>query len=171
MDSFVYMDDTSAAVMIDIPAESVVMGDAAASVAIEIPTETIYMGDAQGLVVCDDVIASSFTTPTLTAWHANAVDNGSAGCEVAFTATTAGSPCRVMFHLVDAVTWKTPYSSPEQNTPHATSQTIAGAANRDKSYDLKWSWTSGSQSVTQELVLADAVFIPASGAGDHISEG
>jgi hypothetical protein len=171
VDVSVYLEDTSAAVLLDSPTAAVVIEDTEASVLMDNPTATVTLEDTSALVVCDDVLALTFTTPTLTAWHANAIDNGSLGCTVYFTATTAGSPCRVRFHLIDTETYKGAFSSPDQNTTHASNVTITGTGNRGKSYDLKWSWTSGNEGVVQELILADAVYIPASGEGDQLSEG
>lgn len=151
-----------AAVFIDSRRAAVGVGNVPAVVAVD---------TSRGLVTCSQIGEPTFTTPTLTEWHANAIDNGSLGCTVYFTATTAGSPCRVRFHLIDAETYKTAFSSPVQLTPHASNLNITGTLNRGKYYDLKWSWTSGNESVTQELVLADAVYIPADGEGDQLSEG
>lgn len=171
MDVSVYLEDTSAAVLLDSPTATVMLEDTDASAMLDSPTAIVTIEDTSAMVVCDDVLAPAFTTPTLTEWHALAEDNGTLGALVTFTATTAGSACRVRFHLIDSETYKTAFSSPDQNTPHTGTLTITGTLNRGKSYDLKWSWTSGNESVTQELVLADAVYIPADGEGDHLSEG
>lgn len=154
------------------PSCNVIMPDSAVSVLIADPGVSVVMPDSSCSVICDDVLAATFTTPTLVSWHANAVDLGSLGCRVDFTnCTTAWSPCRVRFHLLDSETYKTAFSSPEQLNPHEGSLTITGALNRGKAYDLRWSWTSGNESVTQELVLADAIYIPADGEGDYPAEG
>jgi hypothetical protein len=154
--------DAGISVMMPNSSVEVIASDRAISV--EMPPSSVS-------VLCDDNLASTFTTPTLTEWHANAIDNGSLGCTVYFTATTAGTACRVRFHLIDTETYKTAYSSPDQNTTHASTVTITGTGNRGKSYDLKWSWLSGNEGVVQELILADGVYIPASGEGDELSEG
>ena len=166
----VYMPETSGAVMVGNPTESVDLGDLMQAVTLGNQTSSVTMDETAASVICDDVIAPAFSTPTLVSWRAVAVDNGSLGCEITFTGTTAGSECRVRFHLIDAATYKTAFSSPEQLTPHTGTLTVAGTLNRGKTYDLKWSWTSGNESVTQELVLADAVYVPADGEGDHTSE-
>lgn len=170
MDVSVYLEDTSAAVLLDSPTAAVVIEDTAASVLMDNPTATVTLEDTSALVVCDDVLAQTFTTPTLTDWHANAIDNGAANCTVNFTATTAGSPCRVRFHLFDTETSNKLFSSPEQNSPHASSHVITLSNLRGLTYDLRWSWSSGNESVFHELVMADAVYIPADGEGDELSE-
>lgn len=127
------------------------------------------------LVVCRDVIAASFTTPTLVSWSVLAEDLEAAGARVSVVEVeTAGSPCRVKLHLVHASaseTYATKYSSPEQLTPHTgIFTTIAAAPDRGLTYDLYWSWTSGNESAGPTLLAAAAVYVPLTGEGDFPAE-
>jgi len=152
-----------AGISVMMPSSSVEIVATDSAINVEIPDRSVS-------VLCDDDLASTFTTPTLVSWSANAVDLEAAGCRVYFSAVTAGSPCRVRFHLFDTETTQKLFSSPEQNTPHSTIHFITEAYLRGQTYDLFWSWSSGNESVFHELVLADAVYIPASGGGDQLSE-
>lgn len=139
------------------------------------PRAVLTMPDQRALLVCDDELEASFTTPTLTDWSVLAEDLEAGGSRVSVVAlTTAGSPCRVKLSLVHASageTYATKFSSPEQLTPHTgIFTTITAVADRGLTYDLYWSWTSGNQSGGPELVAAAAIYVPLTGEGDFPAE-
>jgi len=148
-------------------------GDAA--VLIGNPDAVVSVDTTEAVVMCSQLAESTFTTPTLVSWEVLAQDNGSLGADVHFgPCVTAGSPCRVRFKLVLAGSNdpRTPYSSPEQTTPHETSVTdITAAADRGETFDLYWSWSSGQQTGAYALVASAAIYIPNNGEGDFPASG
>lgn len=139
------------------------------------PAVPLQMPRQTALLVCRDVLAASFTTPTLVSWSVLAEDLESGGARVSVVEVeTAGSPCRVKLTLVHASAsddYATKYSSPEQLTPHAgIFTTILAAADRGLTYDLYWSWTSGNESGGPDLLAAAAVYVPLTGEGDFPAE-
>ena len=157
------------------PHIDVVIPDNVISVLAESPAISVEVPGSFVSVVCDDVIASTYTEPTLTDWSVLAEDLEAAGTKVSVVElTTDGSPCRVKLSLVHAdasETYATKFSSPEQLTPHSgMATTILAAADRGLTYDLYWSWTSGNESGGPELVAAEAVYVPLSGEGDYPAE-
>lgn len=166
--------DSAAAVLVAAGAVSVAVPDSAASVLLASPSVDVAVPASTAAVICDDALASTFTAPTLVDWHLVASDMLALGARVAFSdCTTDGSPCRVKFtlHHDDATKdYGAKYSSPEQNTPHANGFDITVTADRGRSYDLYWSWTSGNESGGPTLVAAGAVYVPLNGEGDFPAE-
>lgn len=156
-----------------------VLPDAGVTVSADSPPISVTIGDTATTILCDDVIAASYTTPTLTSWEALATDEGANGITVEFLAVTAGSPCRVRFKLVAATAndLRSIYTSPEQNTPHevvldaTTAVGIIDPSDRGLTYDLYWGWTSGSETGAYALVAAAAIYIPNNGEGDFPASG
>ena len=152
-----------------------VLPDEGCAVALGESPINVTVGDRSVGVVCDDVLAPTFTTPTLTSWSIVAEDLESLGARVHFqTNVTAGSPCRVKFKLVDGAAseeYAGKYSSPEQNTPHTEHVDITTIADRGLTYDLYWAWSSGMSSATWALVAANAVYVPINGEGDFPASG
>jgi hypothetical protein len=159
-----------------VPHIDVVIPDNVISVLAESPAISVEVPGSFVSVVCDDVIASTYTEPTLTDWSVTVEDLELAGARFkAVELTTAGSPCRVRLSLVHvdaSQVYRTRYSSPEQNTPHdaGVQYDISDADDRGLTYDLYWSWTSGNESGGPELVAAEAVYVPLSGEGDYPAE-
>lgn len=161
--------DSSIDVLIGDRAVDVVLAADPVSVAIKDQPVNVTLAPQFVDVLCDDVLASTFTTPTLTSVHVNATDLGAPGARMYFTAVTAGSPCRVKFKLHHASAtedYATKYSSPEELTPHATQVDITTSGDRGLTYDLYWSWTSGASSAGWALFAAAAIYVPANGEGD-----
>lgn len=139
------------------------------------PAVPLTLPRQQALLVCEDELAATFTTPTLTDWSVLAEDLEAAGAKVSVVElTTAGSPCRVKLTLVHASasqSYATKYSSPDQLTPHTGPfTTILATPDRGLTYDLYWSWTSGNESGGPELVAAAAIYVPLTGEGDYPAE-
>lgn len=156
------------AAVVVVPAASATVLAAAGPATVTVPTNVAS-------VICDDALASSFTTPALTHWELVATDLGLAGARIVFSgSTTSGSPCRVKFTLTDAGAtqdYATRYSSPDQTTPHDVQVDVSLAADRGLTYDLYWSWTSGNEAGGPTLVAANAVYVPGNGEGDFPAEG
>jgi len=155
-----------------------VVPDGSVQVAIDSPPIEVTIGDRSIFSVCDDIIAATFTTPTLTSWSALAIDEGISGVSVELGAETAGSACRVRFKLVAAGAndLRSGYSSPDQNTPHAvtidaTGVTIIDPSDRGLTYDLYWGWTSGMSAGAYALVDTAVIYVPNNGEGDFPASG
>ena len=163
-----------AAVTIGAQAAEVAVPDSGVSVLAAAPSVEVVIPDAVVSVVCDDALASTFTTPTLTDWSVTALDLGPEGARFTSVAcATAGSPCRIRFQLVNGSKVHTSrYSSPEQNTPHVYGclVDIESSLDRGVTYDMYWSWTSGNESGSWALVSAASVYVPADGEGDYPAE-
>jgi len=158
-----------------VPHIDIMVPDGAISVLAESPPISVGVPDSFVSVACDDVIASTYTEPTLTDWSVLAEDLEGEGARVSVVElTTAGSPCRVKLTLVHASAseaYATKFSSPEQLTPHVgLSATIRETTDRGLTYDLYWSWTSGNESGGPELVAAEAIYVPLTGEGDYPAE-
>jgi len=153
-----------------------VLPDAGVTVSVGSQPIAVTMGDTSATLLCDDIIASTFTTPTLVSWACTAEDLGLTLARVTFTnSVTAGSPCRVRFLLrLSSGTLHdqtTRYSSPEQNSPHVASCNITEASDRGITYDLYWQWTSGMQSSAYALVAEEVIYVPVPGEDTVNAEG
>jgi hypothetical protein len=140
------------------------------------PAAVMVAPDTEARLLCDDQLAETFTTPTLTSWACTAEDLEIDLALVTFTnSVTAGSPCRVQFLLrLSGGTLHdqmTRYSTPEQNYPHAVSCDITESGDRAITYDLYWQWTSGMQSSSYALVAEDVIYVPGPGEDTVNAEG
>ena len=145
------------------------------------PAAVMVAPDTEARLLCDDQLAETFTTPTLTSWTCVAEDLGPDWIHVHFSAVTAGTACRVKFKLslTGHPDMRSGYSSPEQLTPHACMigllTPIPGSfisdSDRGITYDLYWAWTSGMSDGAWELVAANAVYVPLTGEGDFPQSG
>lgn len=157
------------------PAVSLRLPRQTANLVVGQPAVPLQMPRQTAMVVCRDIIAPTFTTPTLVSWSLLAEDLEAGGARISVVEVeTAGSPCRIKLHLVHASAseiYATKYSSPEQLSPHTgIFTTILAALDRGLTYDLYWSWTSGSQMGGPTLLAAAEVYVPLTGEGDFPAE-
>lgn len=159
------------------PAAILTMPRQTARLVVGAPSVPLTMPGQRALLVCEDELAATFTTPTLVSWSVLVEDLGVPGARMSVVAVvTAGSPCRIKLTLIHASAsedYATKYSSPDQLTPHSAAMQfdVTAIGDRGLTYDLYWSWTSGNQSAGPTLVAAAAVYIPNNGEGDFPASG
>lgn len=105
---------------------------------------------------------SPATDPELSVWNMAAVDGGPSHATVtAGPNTTTNDPCSIQFRLFSGrIGYAFPWSTPEQNNPHAAEVTISDYAHRGLDYDISWRWWISPDDPSPFSDVIGTIFIP-----------